>query len=97
MVIGSCRDILERVKPPRSLFVNFPLGRPCGQPNDVKLQSRIIKDALSLFEKMAVAGKITDFQDKWPEPFDWKSHERELEKMLREEGWTVPDWKPKMK
>jgi len=85
---------MERVKPPRALFVNFPLGRPCGKPHDVELQRRIVREALTLLESATTPGIITDFGCKWPDPFDWESHERELAAMLRKEGWTAPDWKP---
>jgi len=39
------------MKPPRALWVTFPLGRPLGTPNDPKFQTSVLKEALSLLEE----------------------------------------------
>ena len=36
------------MKPPRALWVSFPLGRPLGNPNDPKFQRDVITHALNL-------------------------------------------------
>jgi len=36
------------IKPPRTLWVSFPLGRPLGNPNDPGFQQDVIKKALNL-------------------------------------------------
>ncbi len=46
--ITLCREITERVAPPRALFVDLPFGYPLGAPNDAALQTRIILSALAL-------------------------------------------------
>ncbi|HEX8984019.1 MAG TPA: hypothetical protein VF767_01255 [Bryobacteraceae bacterium] len=46
--ITLCREITERVAPPRALFVDLPFGYPLGAPNDAALQRRIILAALAL-------------------------------------------------
>ena len=51
MVIGSARDIVEECGVPRFLFVDFPLGNPCGKPWDVPMQQAVISAALELVEK----------------------------------------------
>ena len=51
MVIGSARDIVEECGVPRFLFVDFPLGNPCGKPWDVPMQQAVISAALELAEK----------------------------------------------
>ena len=35
---------------PRFLFVDFPLGNPCGKPWDTSMQDRILNEALTLLE-----------------------------------------------
>lgn len=42
------KEVTEKVRPPRSLFVPFPLGYPLGEPHNPGLQKRILMDALSL-------------------------------------------------
>lgn len=49
--ISLLRNVTEISKPPRSLFVPFNLGFPLGEPNNVELQMKIIKSALSLLER----------------------------------------------
>ena len=50
MVIGSARDVMEAVKPPRAVFVDFPLGHNTGKPFDKELQLNILKDAFEAGE-----------------------------------------------
>ena len=90
--IGSCRDMMALVKPPRAVFVDFPLGRQCGKPNDAALQMRILKDALGTLVEAKVPGEIFDLPYEWGAPFNWESYERDLVAMLKEEKQPVPDW-----
>ncbi|MEO1056821.1 MAG: hypothetical protein AAFY28_07895 [Actinomycetota bacterium] len=46
--IGLVRGQLETSKPPRALYVEFPLGRPLGRPDDVELQTAVLTTALEL-------------------------------------------------
>ena len=39
------------MRPPRSLWVSFSLGRPLGVPNDAQFQHRVIAAALNLLER----------------------------------------------
>ncbi len=50
VVVGSARDIVEECGVARFLFVDFPLGNPCGKPYDVAMQSAIVGQALDLLE-----------------------------------------------
>ncbi|MDA3041248.1 MAG: hypothetical protein O3C27_17310 [Actinomycetota bacterium] len=51
VVIGSARDIIEEIGVSRFLFVDFPLGYPCGRPGDVEQQRSICGQALDLLER----------------------------------------------
>lgn len=50
VIIGSALDIVEHCAVPRFLFVDFPLGNPCGRPWDRAMQRRIVEQGLHLFE-----------------------------------------------
>lgn len=50
VIVGSARDIVEHCAVARFLFVDFPLGNPCGRPWDPAMQQRIVRHGLSLFE-----------------------------------------------
>ena len=78
--------MMKLVKPPRAVFVDFPLGRQCGKPNDVPLQMNILKDALQTLTTLQTPGQLLDLPYEWGEPFSWASFERDVMDMLSEEG-----------
>jgi len=94
VMIGSCRDMMAQVRPPRSVFVDFPLGRQCGKPGDKALQRSILLDALRVLAEASAPGEIVDLPYEWGEPFDFSGFLKSLEEMLREEGASVQEWKP---
>ena len=49
--LAMVREHVEKVKPPRALFVPYPFGFALGKPNDPELQHRVIAAALELVEK----------------------------------------------
>ena len=55
------REITTVLKPPRALFVPFPLGFPLGAPNDASQQHRVIAAALDLLPRNDVP-VLSDFQ-----------------------------------
>ena len=77
---GSARDITELVKPPRSVFINFPLGHTTGKPFDRDLQMKIIKDAFNGLISITEPGSIVDLLYQWKEGDD--SWEREVEQQI---------------
>ncbi len=44
----SVLSVAERMRPPRALYCEFPLGRPLGQPNDVEFQRDVLDRAFAL-------------------------------------------------
>ena len=69
--ISTGRDLTEQVKPPRSLFVNFPLGNAFGKPFDRQMQSAVLRAALDLVASATEPGVLVDLPYVWPEPFDF--------------------------
>jgi len=51
VVIGSGRDVVEECGVARFLFVDFPLGNPCGKPWDVAMQRTVVAAGLDLLER----------------------------------------------
>ena len=72
MVIGSARDIMEAVKVPRAVFVNFPLGHNTGKPFDKDLQMSILKDTFEALKTMKQPCSIVDLPYKWSEDNSWE-------------------------
>ncbi len=51
--ISLIREHSEKIKPPRALWVSFPLGRPLGNPNDPEFQRDVLSRALDLLDEPA--------------------------------------------
>jgi hypothetical protein len=49
--LSLLREVAEILRPPRALFVPYPLGYPLGEPNNPSLQHLIIARALSLLPR----------------------------------------------
>jgi hypothetical protein len=69
----SALDITRSVKPPRAVFVNFPLGHQTGKPNDPDLQRRIVTDAMRAFATIDAPGAIVEL------PYVWDANDRSWE------------------
>jgi hypothetical protein len=87
--------MMELVKPPRSAFLDFPLGHPCGKPHNEQLQRQILKDTLNYLVQAKTPGEMVDLPYEWDEAFSWETYERDLESMIREEGGESKGWVPK--
>ncbi len=85
---------MAQVKPPRPVFVNFPLGHPCGKPHDKALQKSILTDALQYLVSASEPGKVLDLNYEWGEPFDFDSQFEAIEQMVKDEGWPMQEWSP---
>jgi hypothetical protein len=60
VILASNRSVAEKMHPPRSLYCEFPLGRPLGEPNDAEFQRRVLVRALQLVET-ATEPTIVDY------------------------------------
>jgi hypothetical protein len=45
--LASVREQAERIQAPRTLYCDFPLGRPLGKPNDPKFQAEVLAAAFT--------------------------------------------------
>lgn len=67
--VSTGRDITASVRPPRSYFVNAPMGNPFGEAGDALTQTRILRAALALVASAREPGRIVDDPLQWPRPF----------------------------
>lgn len=65
VLIALVRRQAEEVKPPRALWVPFPLGRPFGAAGNAPFQRRILMALLDLFARPA-GPVLEDFTDEAP-------------------------------
>lgn len=63
--LAIVREIVEQVHVPRSVFVNFPFGRPLGRAGDKKTQRLILEEMLGVLKQQSRPGKIRDLPLAW--------------------------------
>jgi hypothetical protein len=65
-VVGSFLPELTRIAgAPRCLTVSFPLGAPCGNPDNRELQLGVLEDALDLLRTATAPGTMTACARGW--------------------------------
>jgi len=67
--MSSAYDLTALVKPPRTFFVNYPLGHTTGKPFDRENQMAILKSALDTAKDIAEPGAIVELPFIWEDPF----------------------------
>lgn len=72
LIIASALDITRSGRPPRAVFVDYPLGHTTGKPFDEADQLAILRDALKAFEEIATPDTIRDLGRRWAEDDAWK-------------------------
>ena len=76
LCMSSALDITRSVRPPRSVFVNFPLGHQTGKPHDPALQRSILIDAFRAAEAITEPGAVITLPYVWDEKGgDWEDRE----------------------
>lgn len=72
VVIGAAKDIVEHCGVARFLFVDFPLGNPCGEPWNVGQQREIFAQALDLLAQAPGPMTTRKAGYSWSDGDDWK-------------------------
>jgi len=62
VAITLLREVAERVRPPRALWVPFPHGFPLDRPHDPLRQRAVIEAALSLLEEATLSPSLVDYR-----------------------------------
>jgi hypothetical protein len=58
--ISILKEVTQKVRPPRSVFVRYPFGHPLGRAFDVKQQRTILLEALRGLETITEPGTILE-------------------------------------
>ena len=72
VTIASARDIVEHCGVSRLLFVDFPLGNPCGEPFDGEMQRDVLRMAFDLLENATGPRTTIEAPYLWSKGQDWK-------------------------
>lgn len=65
------RELTEKTRPPRALFLRWPFGHPLGEPFNVAQQRWVLCDALHALEKLKEPGVIIDLPYLWRRQGPW--------------------------
>ena len=85
LIIGSAIDIVDHVRVPRYLHVDFPLGNPCGRPYDVVMQEKILGQALSWMDAATDSLWLARSSAEWGENKSWRDDYSRVDESNREE------------
>lgn len=55
---------------PRVAAIEFPFGRPLGQPGDSDTQRAVLHATLDALRDATVPGAVAELPFRWPEPLD---------------------------
>ncbi len=70
--LTAARSITESVNPPRSAFVDMPLGYTAGRPNEPEFQRDLLRQVFKAAESIDTPGSIVDLDVIWSEDMSWK-------------------------
>ena len=74
--MSSAYDVTHAVRPPRAVFLNFPLNHQTGKPNDLALQTQILRDTFGAFETLSAPGQILTLPYVWdPNDASWEEND----------------------
>lgn len=70
------RDITRQVRPPRAVFLDYPMGNAAGRPEEVAEQRRVVRGAFEALADMHEPGTIVDLgmtlEDRAPDGRPWQ-------------------------
>ena len=65
VIIMMYKEMADVIKPPRTLHVKFPFGRPMGEPNNKAQQKVIAQNALDVLKTCDEPGSIIQLPYRW--------------------------------
>jgi D-proline reductase (dithiol) PrdB len=72
LVLGSARDIIDKVGVPRFAFTDLPLGNPVGPAHDHEQQRHILRDSLTFAESASHARSSVILPVEWSGAANWR-------------------------
>jgi D-proline reductase (dithiol) PrdB len=63
--ITLLKQVTQKVKPPRALYLRYPFGHPMGEAFQVHQQRTILLDALTALETITEPGTILEPGYRW--------------------------------
>lgn len=73
LILGSALDIMQAGRPPRAVFLDYPLGHSSGKPHEPADQYAVVRAALSAFDGITEPGMIRPLPNRWAADDAWKT------------------------
>ena len=70
--LTSALSITRAANPPRAAYVDYPLGRTAGKPDQPDQQKALLRTALSAFLRLEQPGTVLMLPEVWTEDDSWK-------------------------
>ena len=70
--MASALDIVEAGRPPRTTFLDYPLGHTTGKPFAPDDQYAVVHASLTAFERLAQPGAIERLPNTWSADDAWR-------------------------
>ena len=77
LCMASALDIIEAARPPRAVFLDYPLGHTAGRPFDRENQRVVLYETLAAFESIRAPGTIMMLDHRWAESNLWRTADAE--------------------
>jgi D-proline reductase (dithiol) PrdB len=68
ITLSSVPDLTAAVSTPRIAAIEYPLGRPLGQPGDAAGQMAVLRATLDALEAIRTPGGVVHLPFEWPVP-----------------------------
>jgi hypothetical protein len=69
--ISIQRELTEKTRPPRAVFLRWPFGHPLGEPFNIAQQRWVLRDALRALMEMPTPETIQNLPYLWRRPGPW--------------------------
>ncbi len=69
--ISIVRRFTEEIRPPRAVFLKWPLGHPLGEPFKARPHTTILRRSFNAIKEIKEPGAIIDLPYKWKGK-DWE-------------------------
>ena len=74
--MGNFPARLERIRPPRWVYVRFPRGAMFGEPKEQSKQRQVLEDTLDAFTRITEPGGKVELPYRWERsPIKWRGRE----------------------
>ena len=71
--MASAYDIIRAANPPRTAFIDYPLGHTAGKPNDRADQSAVMRATIDAFATLSEPGELIDLGFRWSDDEAWRT------------------------